>query len=220
MPYDATLQTPFNALIVGPTQSGKTTLLYKLLQYSQLLLTTPPKHKILFYKYNQPTYTKMLNDNLIQEIIPIESNNIDYDSIVEKITPFKNIEGSMLIFDDSMGNFPKNFDQVFTNLSHHNNCSVIIISQMLFRNDESFRSISRNAHYIFLMKNDRDKLSISNFANQTCPGNKNFLIQSYNNATLNPYSYLLMDFTQKSPPELKLRAQIFPEEFPYTVYIP
>jgi hypothetical protein len=128
--------------------------------------------------------------------------------------------GSMIIFDDSMSDIPKHFDQIFTTLSHHNNCSIFFLSQMLIRNDEVYRSLSRNCHYFFIMKNERDKSAISTLAQQACPSNKNYIINSFIDATKGRYSFLLIDFSQKSPPELKLRSNIFPENFPYTVYLP
>jgi hypothetical protein len=204
---------------VGPSQSGKTTLLKKLLHYSHLLLTKTWKYVLLFYKYDQAVYTTMLNERLISEKVQINEYGVDYDFIMGKITPFK-ADGSLLIFDDSLTDLPKNFDQVFTNLSHHNNCSIILLTQTLFRNDEAYKSLSRNCHYFFIMKNDRDKRAISILAQQACPGNKDYILSAFMDATKEPYSYLLVDFSQTSPAEIKLRSSIFPDEFPYTVYAP
>jgi hypothetical protein len=68
------------------------------------------------------------------------------------------------------------------------------------------------------MKNDRDKQQISILARQFSPGNSNFVVQAYEDATKNPYDYLLLDFRPGSPHNLRLRSKIFPHQFPTTVY--
>jgi ABC-type cobalamin/Fe3+-siderophores transport system ATPase subunit len=220
MPFDARLHTPFNSIIVGPSQSGKTTLLHRLLRHSELVLSHKPKYVLLFYKYEQSVYNTMVHEGLIQEKLQINESGVDFDFIVNKVAPYKSSNGSMVIFDDSLSDLPKHFDQVFTSLSHHNNCSIILLTQMLFRNDEAYKSLSRNCHYFFIMRNERDKRAISTLAQQSCPGNKDYIVASFTDATREPYSYLMVDFSQKSPTELKLRSNIFPEEFPYVVYVP
>jgi len=69
------------------------------------------------------------------------------------------------------------------------------------------------------MKNARDKLQITNLAKQFCPGNSTYVTQSFMDATKRPFSYLLIDFTQNAPDNLRLRSNIFPHEAPYTVYV-
>ena len=49
-------------------------------------------------------------------------------------------------------------------------------------------------------------------AYQSFVKNPKFLIESFIDATKNPYSYLMMDFTQKTPFWRRLRSKIFPIE--------
>ena len=49
-------------------------------------------------------------------------------------------------------------------------------------------------------------------AYQSFVKNPKFLIESFIDATKNPYSYLMMDFTQKTPLWRRLRSKIFPME--------
>ena len=49
-------------------------------------------------------------------------------------------------------------------------------------------------------------------AYQSFVKNPKFLIESFIDATKNPYSYLMMDFTQKTPLWRRLRSKIFPIE--------
>jgi hypothetical protein len=57
----------------------------------------------------------------------------------------------ILVLDDLMGEIePKRLADLFTKKSHHNNFSVIFISQNLF--DKAMRVPRSNAQFIFLMR--------------------------------------------------------------------
>lgn len=217
--YDARFKTPFNCIISGASKSGKTTLVRNLLKISEDIFTKKPSYTILYYKFMQDIYQQMLDEGLINEIIQIDNDDFSYDSIREKIMPYKNKNGCLILFDDTMTEINSDFEQTFTNLSHHHNTSVIFITQNLFYKSSSYRTMSLNADYLFIMKNARDKQQIGILAKQFCPGNSIYVVQSFTDATKTPFSYLLLDFTQKCPDPLRLRTKIFPSEFPYTVYL-
>lgn len=217
--YDARLVTPFNCIISGVSQSGKTTLVSNLLKLSDSIFTKKPERVFLFYKFNQAIYSEMIDNELVHEKVEISDETLDYEYIHLLVNPYKSSNGSLIIFDDSMSDISNDFTQIFTNLSHHQNCSVIYITQNLFHKDSNYRTMSLNAHYLFLMKNDRDKQQINSLARQVCPGNSTYVVESFIRATKSPYSYLLMDFRPQSPDILKLRSHIFPHQFPYTIYI-
>jgi len=217
--YDARLVTPFNCIISGVSQSGKTTLVSNLLQLSSSIFTVKPKKVFLFYKFNQSIYQEMVRNGLIQELVEITPESLDYDNIIAQVSPYKSVGGSLIIFDDSMTDVTSDFAQIFTNLSHHQNCSVIYITQNLFHKDSNYRTMSLNTHYLFLMKNGRDKQQIQMLARQICPGNSTYVVDSFIQATKYPFSYLLLDFRPHSSEILKLRSNIFPHQFPYTIYV-
>lgn len=217
--YDARLQTPFNCIISGVSKSGKTTLVKNLLRMSDDIFTQKPSHVICYYKFMQDIYQNMLDEGLINELVSIDDNDFSYESVREKISPYQNSNGCLILFDDTMTEISNDFEQIFTNLSHHNNTSVIFITQNLFYNNSSYRTMSLNTDYLFIMKNARDKQQIGILAKQFCPGNSTYVIQSFTDATRSPFSYLLIDFTQNCPDPLRLRSKIFPQEFPYTVYV-
>lgn len=217
--YDTRLVTPFNCIISGVSQSGKTTLLSNLLKLSDSIFTNKPSKVFLYYKFNQSIYQEMLKNKLINELVEINDENLEYDNIITRVSPQKSKGGSLIIFDDSMSDITNDFAQIFTNLSHHQNCSVIYITQNLFHKDSNYRTMSLNTHYLFLMKNDRDKQQINTLARQVCPGNSTYVVEAFVQATKYPYSYLLMDFRPQSPDILKLRSNIFPHQFPYRIYI-
>lgn len=215
---DARFKTPFNCIISGSSKTGKTTFVYNLLTVRNTIFSQNPEHVILFYKHNQDIYRQMLNTNLIDELLSID-DGFTFDNIVTKVNPFKKGAGSLLIIDDAMTDIGNDFEQVFTNLSHHQNCSVIFLTQNLFYKDKTYRTMSLNSHYFVIMKNPRDKQQISILAKQFCPGNSTYVINSYLDATKYSYSYLILDFMPDSPSSLRLRSKIFPHEFPYTVYL-
>lgn len=217
--YDARLKTPFNCLISGVSKSGKTTLVRNLLHMSNEIFTRKPSYVVLYYKFMQDIYQEMLNSKLINEMVQIDDEDFTYDGIRERIKPYQNKQGCLILFDDTMTEITSDFEQIFTNLSHHNDTSVIFLTQNLFYNNSSYRTMSLNTDYMFLMKNARDKQQIGILAKQFCPGNSTYVIQSFIDATKSPFSYLLIDFTQDCPDPLRLRSKIFPHEFPYTVYI-
>lgn len=147
--YDTRLKTPFNCIISGASKSGKTTLVQKLLTIRDDMFTTNPDRVILFYKYMQDVYQEMLNNHLVDELLDVSSTDFNFETIVEKVRPYKDGNGSMIIFDDSMTDLVGDFEQIFTNISHHQNCSVIFITQNLFFNNKAYRTMSLNAHYFF-----------------------------------------------------------------------
>src|SRR5574343_528941 len=129
---DTRLQTPFNCIISGASKTGKTTLVNNLLTLKEDLFSTPPEYVLLIYKYNQDLYTQMKENELVTELLSIDSNNISFGLLIEKVSPYKDRQGSLIIFVDSMTEINDTFEQIFTNLSHHHNCSIIFLSQNLF----------------------------------------------------------------------------------------
>jgi len=93
------------------------------------------------------------------------------------------------------------------------------MTQNLFYKGGVFRTLSLNSHYFVFMKNTRDRQQIGILARQICPGNSNYIVQSYEAATKKPFSYLLADFRPDTPATLRLRSNIFPTEFPTKVYL-
>ena len=155
----------------------------------------------------------------VDEFIQINSSNFDFQELENKVSPYKDGNGSLIIFDDTLTELPDSFEQVFTNLSHHMKCSVFFLTQNLFYQKKVFRTLSLNAHYIFVMRSKRNLGQMKFLAQQTCPGNIKFIVEAFTDATRNPFQFLLFDFSPDSPDILRLRTNIFPEDFPYTIYI-
>ena len=119
-----------------------------------------------------------------------------------------------IIMDDLMTNVKnKDMDSLFTRGVHHWNISVCFLMQNLFFN--GLRTSRINAHYLVLFRNPSDKLQIRTLAKQLYPKNSTHFINSFEDATSEPYTYLLVDLTQTCPDNLRLRTNIFPGELTF-----
>ena len=98
----------------------------------------------------------------------------------------------------------------FTRKAHHRNASVVYITQNIFQQSKSSRSISLNAHYLVLFQSPRDKMQIKVLANQL---QASHMIPAFNDATSIPHGYLLVDLKPNTPDYLRFRTHIFQNWF-------
>ena len=55
-------------------------------------------------------------------------------------------------------------------------------------------------------------------ARQVYPEDSQSLYDAYRNATIQPYGYLILDFAQDTDDRLRLRTNVFPDEYLPIVY--
>ena len=209
---DARLQHPFTALICGPTQSGKTEFVKRLLMEKDAMIFPSPEHIVWCYGEFQPAHMEL--NSKIPGIRFVEGIPTDLDGM------FSPNCTNLLIIDDLMletGN-DKRITNLFTKGSHHRNLSVLLILQNLFHNGREIRTMSLNSHYLVLFKNPRDRSQITHLAKQMYPGHTTFIQEAFVDATHDPYGYLLIDLKPNTPEVLRLRTKIFPGETAY-VYV-
>lgn len=206
---DVRLKCHFSMLVVGPSGSGKTMFTYKLLHHRDEVLSKAPERIVWCYSIWQPFY------NTIQKSI----TSIEF---VNGVPDMELIQSGnfILVVDDLMDSAETAsvMSEIFTKYSHHYNISCIFILQNLFPKFQQARTISLNANYIVLMKNTRDKAQIRHLASQAFPGATSYLIQSFEDATKEPFSYLLLDFKPETSEQIRVRANIFPTDLHMTVY--
>jgi hypothetical protein len=219
MPFDLRFKSSFNLLLIGPTRSGKTSWVKNLLTFGEYLFTDPPVKVFLFYKMMQDMYLEMKENSLVHELVDVSKQMPTLDDIKEMVEPYTDNGGSMIIFDDCMSDINNDFENLFCNLSHHMNCSIIFLTQNLFYQDNVFRTMARNTTYMVLMKNERDKLQSTILGKQYSPGNHMFIPQVLREATKHPYGYLILDFSPETAPAVKVLSHIFPHEFPTRAYL-
>ena len=194
---------PCTGIISGPTGSGKTSFTLNLLKHSDKMFTEPINKIYYFYGVWQRAFEGFTGDRLVYlQELPTQ----------ERINSLTNGDHNLVIIDDMQitalnDSFIAN---LFSRESHHRNLSVFLLLQNLFHQGKYARDISLNSHYFILFKNPRDFQQIRYLGTQL--GIKKKLRDAYEDATLLPFSYLLIDLSPRSDSTYMLRSHIFPFE--------
>ena len=215
---DIRFKKDFTYILVGPSRSGKTVHVSKLLKHQNLLFQSGQiKNTHYFYKEWQRLFDEMNDNNYVKEWhkeIPT------LDKMKELAFPYQDKGGSLFIIDDFGQNLNRDIAELFTVLSHHMNISVIIQLQSLFNKNPVYREIQLSTQYISIFKNNRDKSQILHFARQFQPSNIKYVTSAYNEATKKPYTYMLFDLTQEIADNMRMRSSILPSEAPMLSWFP
>ena len=83
--------------------------------------------------------------------------------------------------------------KVFTESSHHQNISVIFMTQNIFHPGAKARTISLNTQYMVLFKNSRDRQQIKTLARQKYPDDWLTFMERFKKETNKPYGKLILD---------------------------
>lgn len=206
--FDPRLKGPFSCIISGPSGCGKSHLVDRFLSDVENLVT-PPVTKI-FYHYGQwqPLFEKMQKDYGVEfrEGLPSREDIVggDEDKSTDHPRPH-----TLLILDDLMSSSNQQVvADIFTKYSHHWNMSVIYITQNLFQKSPEFRTMSLNAHYMVIFKNPRDMGQINVLSRQVFPSKATALSSIFSHELKRPHSYLLLDFKQSTPDDLRIRSSL------------
>ena len=196
--FDPRFQHPFTCYIAGPTQSGKSHFVFKLIKLCSVAIFPPPERIVWCYGEYQKAFSDRSGDVEFVEGLP-DSSLLDG-------------RRTLLIIDDLMSETDSRVTNLFTKGSHHKNASVIYISQNLFHKGKENRNISLNSHYLILFKNPRDAAQIVHLGRQIFPDRIKYFREAFADATSRPYGYLLIDLKPTTPDELRLRTNVFPPE--------
>ena len=196
---DPRLKHPFTCLLAGPSGSGKTTFIHKLITHLAYMIDPLPGNILYHYNQWQPVYDQLKTNQNITFVEGVPEN----DTL---------LNNSLVIIDDLMNEADDRITKLFTRESHHRRVSVIHIVQNLFSKNKEQRTINLNTHYIVLFKNPRDRSQITHLASQMYPGKTKYMNEAYRLATIEPYSYLLIDLKQETHDNFRLRTHIFPGE--------
>ena len=189
---------PFTCLCIGPTMAGKTQYLANLIKYKDQVIFPNVKRVIYSYKRYQPIFDTMDGVEFVQ----------GYDFKLDSEIP------TLLIMDDQMlDGCNHKLIEMFSVNAHHDNCSIIFVSQVLFHQDQSYRSACQNAMYLILFKSPRHKSQVGHLARQMFTGKRaKELEKAFEDATLKPYSNMILDFRPDTPDLLRFRSNILPHE--------
>ena len=200
---------PFTCMVSGPTSSGKTILIRRILRSFKLLIEFKEDVKTLkvlwTYGQWQPLYEKPIGKHVkVKYVYGFPSE----EEILED-------KPHIIIIDDLMteigGNV--NFANLITRGSHHMNISVIFVTQNLYHKGPHMRTVSLNCHYYILMGSLRSKGQLRHLASETFPGQLKYVMEAFEDATKEkPYSYIRLDMTQKTPDKYRISSRITPEE--------
>lgn len=206
---DLRLQSPFTALVCGPTGSGKTELLFSLIRRVDEIASPTPVEIIYCYGVWQRRFEDY------KDKVRFHSGLIDVEMDIER-----DGKNRWLIIDDLMGEVggKETTNAIFTKFSHHLNISVFFLLQNLFPKDN--RTVSINSQYFFLFKNPRDGMSVTNLAKQAFPQSTRAVQEAFSDATRKPHSFLFLNLRQETPEWARLIGNFASEHSPMTVYIP
>ena len=191
---------PFTALCVGATMCGKTHFISKLITNKDNLITPKVQRVIYSYKKYQQIF------DTLKDVEFVHGMNFNLDKTIP----------TLLILDDQMTTIEnEKLAELFTVNCHHDNTSIIFVSQNLFFQSKAYRTACLNAQYLILFRSPRGTSQIHHLARQMFVGEKaKSMVQVFESATEKPYSYLVIDFKPDTPQFLRLRSNILPEEGP------
>ena len=117
-----------------------------------------------------------------------------------------------MICDDMLSELSNNsfIMALFTRLSHHYNLSTILMLQNHTIAGKSSGVLNKNVHYNLLLRSPRDSYSLRSIGMQL--NDYKNLMTAYKDATLEQYSYLLIDSHPKSDPNIRYKTKIFPTD--------
>ena len=213
-------------------QSGKTQFIRRLLKWRQLLFNPVPKKVVYIYSTLNSTIESMLEEGLIHKAVKDVPNT--FEAMEKLLSPFYS-EGLFLILDDALSQLVSSsfLPRMFEEFSHHNNCSIMFVSQSTLLDSPSYRRLSENSHYVICLRNKRNPAKIRLLASQAKPCNIKFILDTYVDAVQPKriiktndqiqnfnYGYYIFNFNLSQPEIMNYMTSIFPNELePVTVYI-
>ena len=196
--------SPTTAIISGPTGSGKSTFIFRILENVSVMFKDKVAKIFYFYKVWQSLFERIQNRNVTF------IKGLPNEDIIEKISDSKH---NLLILDDmQMSALNSSFiANLFSRESHHKNLSVFLVLQNFFHQGKYGRDISLNSYYLILFRNKRDKNIIKILGAQIGLGKE--LENVYLDATNEAYGYIMIDLTPTGDSAYMLRSHIFPDEY-------
>lgn len=214
---------PFTCIVCGPTQSGKTYFVSKMVEHAKEVILPTPTRILWYGGGQQPMAGEM--ETLISAGVEVKDglDNLQLDlaalpgtSSSSSSSSSETREATLIIIDDLMTEAGRAQEvcDLFTRGSHHGNISIVLIMQNLFHQSRCMRTISLNSQYIVLLKNPRDAAQVRYLGQQLFPGRRRleFFVDAYKQATLRPHGYLLVDLTQTTLDEKRILSDILPQE--------
>ena len=195
---------PSTIQISGPTGCGKTRFVRHILEHR--LIVPFPSRIIWVYGEWQEDY------EAVRALYPhIEFVHGWREQLYDTI---RADETNLLVLDDQMceASDSKTLARMFTKGSHHRNLTIIYLVQNVYDKGKSARTVSLNAHYQVVFRNRRDASQFRVMASQMAPHRSGWLLDAFDDATREPFGYLLIDNHPRTPDDHRFRTRILPGE--------
>lgn len=204
-------------LIVGPSASGKTVRVAKILRHKNELIRGGSQIENIVWCYSawQKIYTDLQDDKVVSKWVNKMPSAKEF---IDLVSPHKE-KGSIVVIDDFMGEIGKGLDEIVRVLSRHYNCSTFILFQNLFPPHKLSRQISLNVKFIHVHKNPRENAQIMYLARQISPNSYKWIVGAYHEATQKPFSAFLLDLTQEQEKKFRFRSDYLPSEAPMKIWV-
>ena len=213
-------QHPINCIVFGSSQAGKSSWAKLLIEYAAELFDPVPQEFWWCYTQDQAGYKWLKENPAVRMIEGLPSaDEIKATSDIPKLVIMDDLLQSLEGRSGDGGVSASAVVNLFINISHHHNASMVFLTQSLFFSG-SLRVVRLNSHLLVLLKNPSDQSQISSLAKQIFPGNSKHLLDAYKDATRENYGYLVVDLFPKTDERLRLRTKIFPHQYPQIVYVP
>lgn len=202
-------------MIVGPTMSGKTSLVQKILKEATGMFQKPPERIVIAYTEFQPLFEEMeksIDTLILHQGLPSKEQIDEWSD---------GVEHTGLVLDDMMMQVAKSEESLnlFCVTAHHRRVSVLMLAQNLYMPGKFARTISLNCHYVILFRNVRDSRQVLTFGSQVFPSKLKYFKDAYDKATSVPFGYLVVDMSPSTEDKYRLRTHILPNE-DTIVYLP
>lgn len=201
----ATFIHPCPIMIVGGSSSGKSVLTRKIIANNKHTFSNlRPNPKVLW----------IYGVTSKRDVIPNTESVLYHEGMVS-VEQLETTKADIIVVDDLCNELSndKTLQNMFTKYSHHYGFTVIYITQSMFLKGQCI--ITRNTHYIILMRSPGDKRQIDVLAGQLFPRRKQLLEhfhESYDDATKRMFGYLVVDISPTSEEVQKLSTNVLPED--------
>ena len=137
---DCRLRFPFSWMVVGSSGCGKTTHVLNFLRFHKEITDNSNCRNIIYYfnQWQEPFET-FKGENIVKKW---KKGFPDLESVKADVINHVSTGGSIVIIDDFAHLINQDVLEMFTVVSHHLNCCIILLSQFLFSKNPIHRMIS------------------------------------------------------------------------------
>ncbi|XP_053372512.1 uncharacterized protein LOC123527408 isoform X1 [Mercenaria mercenaria] len=204
---------PATLLLVGQSNSGKTSYMRKLVEMGDRMFTIPPSKYIWLYNMYQDLYDEIGNS------VP----NVQFEQGLPTradIQQWAETERHLVLILDDLYHLLINSRDIldlFVLFCHHLTVTVIISCHNIFMNSKYAKTMTTNLHYILLFRL-QNRLQLSTLGTQLfvhSKKSKHFLGVYDDVMATDQYSPLIIDLSpQTKHSDYKLQSNILPGQLP------